>query len=87
MAIAHSRLTAQGQVSVPAEVRRRLGVGPGSLIEWQAEGDRMVVRRSSKHELGDLQRVLFPKGPPRKKTVADFDAGIAEHIRRKHARR
>jgi len=27
----HSKLTAQGQVSVPAEVRRRLGLGPGSV--------------------------------------------------------
>jgi AbrB family looped-hinge helix DNA binding protein len=32
--IAESRVTAQGQISIPAEVRRRLGVGPGSVIEW-----------------------------------------------------
>jgi bifunctional DNA-binding transcriptional regulator/antitoxin component of YhaV-PrlF toxin-antitoxin module len=34
MALAHSKLTAQGQISVPAKVRRRLGVGPVSVLEW-----------------------------------------------------
>ena len=31
MSDATSRITAQGQTSVPAEIRRRLGVGPGSV--------------------------------------------------------
>jgi AbrB family looped-hinge helix DNA binding protein len=39
MAIAHSRLTAQGQISVPAPVRRKLGVGPGSTLESLEEGE------------------------------------------------
>jgi bifunctional DNA-binding transcriptional regulator/antitoxin component of YhaV-PrlF toxin-antitoxin module len=41
MAIAHSKITAQGRTSVPVEVRRRLGVGPGSMIEWIAEEERI----------------------------------------------
>ena len=28
MAMAHSKVTAQGQISVPAEIRKKLGVGP-----------------------------------------------------------
>jgi len=39
MALARSRLTAQGQISVPAEIRRKLGVGPGSVLEWHEEGE------------------------------------------------
>jgi len=34
MVLAESKLTAQGQISVPAEVRRKLGLGPGSVLEW-----------------------------------------------------
>ncbi|PYP88846.1 MAG: hypothetical protein DMF61_05625 [Blastocatellia bacterium AA13] len=34
MVLAQSKLTAQGQISVPAEVRRKLGLGPGSVLEW-----------------------------------------------------
>ncbi|MFO0216018.1 MAG: AbrB/MazE/SpoVT family DNA-binding domain-containing protein, partial [Burkholderiales bacterium] len=29
MAIAQSKITTQGQISIPAEVRKKLGVGPG----------------------------------------------------------
>ena len=33
-----SKITAQGQVSVPARIRRRLGLTPGSKIEWCESG-------------------------------------------------
>jgi AbrB family looped-hinge helix DNA binding protein len=87
MALARSRLTAQGQISVPAEVRRKLGVGPGSVLEWVLEGDRVVVRRLGKHSLEDVHRVLFPNGPPRRQTLTELKRGLKEHARRRHARR
>jgi antitoxin PrlF len=87
MALAQSRLTAQGQVSVPAEVRKRLGIGPGSVIEWDQEGDRLVVRRAAKHTMADLHRALFPAGPPPPKSDEELRQGIRAHIRKKHARR
>jgi AbrB family looped-hinge helix DNA binding protein len=46
MTIAFSRLTAQGQIAVPAEVQRRLGIGPGSVIEWSEDDGKIVVRRA-----------------------------------------
>ena len=48
--IAHSKLTAQGQVSVPAAVRRRLGVGPGAVLEWSDDGGAIVVRRAGRQD-------------------------------------
>jgi AbrB family looped-hinge helix DNA binding protein len=48
MTIAKSKLTAQGQISVPAEVRQRLGVGPGSVLEWDEQDDQVVVRRAGR---------------------------------------
>ena len=48
MAIARSRITAQGQVSVPAEVRRKLGAGPGTVLEWDEEDGAIVVRRKGR---------------------------------------
>jgi antitoxin PrlF len=87
MALAQSRVTAQGQISVPAEVRRRLGIGPGSVIEWEQEGDKLVVRRAAKYTIADLHRTLFPDGPPRHKSDDDLREGIRAHMRKKHARR
>jgi antitoxin PrlF len=86
MALAHSKLTAQGQISVPAEVRRRLGVGPGSILEWYEEGDAIVVRRSARHSSEDIHRAVFPKGTPRAHTVGDMKEGIRRHVRRRRAR-
>lgn len=87
MRVAQSRLTAQGQVSVPAEVRRRLGVGPGSVIEWEQEGDKLVVRRAKKYTMRDLHSVLFPEGAPTRKTDDELREGLQKHLRGKHARR
>ena len=63
MAIAQSRLTAQGQISVPAAVRRKLGVGPGSTLEWSEEGETIVVRRVGRFTSADLHDALFSSPP------------------------
>ncbi|HXP83467.1 MAG TPA: AbrB/MazE/SpoVT family DNA-binding domain-containing protein [Bryobacteraceae bacterium] len=86
MAIAHSKLTAQGQISVPAVIRRRLGVGPGSTIEWEELGGQIVVRRAGKYTSLDIHRALFPEGPPKRRTLKELKEGIEQHIRETRAR-
>jgi AbrB family looped-hinge helix DNA binding protein len=86
MAIAKSRITAQGQVSVPAEVRRRLGAGPGSVLEWDEADGAIVVRRKGKYSSLDIHKALFPDGPPKRRSVEDMNRGVTEYMRRRHAR-
>jgi AbrB family looped-hinge helix DNA binding protein len=86
MAIAHSKLTAQGQISVPACVRQRLGVGPGSVLEWDEDGENVVVRRAGRFSSEDIHRALFPAQAPEPRTVDDMKRGIWQHIRNRHAR-
>ena len=86
MALAHSKLTAQGQISVPAEVRRRLGIGPGSVLEWDADGEQIVVRRRGRFSSQDIHKALFPKGPPRRRSVAEMKEGIRKRMRARYAR-
>jgi antitoxin PrlF len=86
MALAHSKLTAQGQISVPAEVRRRLGVGPGSVLEWEQEGSAIVIRRAGRYSSEDLHHAIF-KSRPRRRSLAELKAGIQRHMRRRHAGR
>ncbi len=64
MKVAESRITAQGQVSVPAEVRRLLGLAPGSILEWSAEGDAIVVRRAHRHTTAEVHHALFQGARP-----------------------
>ena len=86
MAFAHSKVTAQGQVSVPAKVRQRLGIGPGSVLEWDEDGDRIVVRRAGRYSSEDIHRMLFAKTPARRSTE-ELKDGIGRYIRKRHAGR
>ncbi|MBI4192135.1 MAG: AbrB/MazE/SpoVT family DNA-binding domain-containing protein [Betaproteobacteria bacterium] len=87
MPIAQSKLTAQSQISVPAEIRRKLGVGPGSVLEWDEKNDEVIVRRAGRYSSADMHEALFPDGGPKRKAPASTKEGIRKHIRRKHARR
>lgn len=86
MPLAHSKVTAQGQVSVPAKVRQRLGVGPGSVLEWDEEGDRVVVRKAGRYSSEDIHRALFPTTPKRR-TIEEMKSGLRRDIRKRHAGR
>ena len=87
MAIAHSRVTAQGQISVPVAVRTKLGLGPGSVLEWDEDGEQVVVRRAGRFTSEDVHRALFPERPPKPRRLADLKEGIRRYVRQRHARR
>lgn len=87
MTIAHSKITAQGQISVPAEVRKKLGVGPGSVLEWDESNDQVIVRRSGRHTSTNVHDALFPDAKPKPKTPASVKEGIRKRMREKYARR
>lgn len=82
-----SKITAQGQISVPAEIRRKLGVGLGSTLGWGEENGKVVVHRAGQYSFEDIHQVLFPNGPPGRRTVEEMKEGIREYMRRLHARR
>lgn len=85
MTLAKSRLTAQGQISVPAEVRRKLGVGPGSVLEWDERNDEVVVRRAGSYTSDDIHRALFAEKVA-KASGGDVKEGIRKYLRKRHAR-
>jgi len=86
MSLPQSKVTAQGQISVPAEIRRKLGIGPGSILEWDEDGERVVVRKAGRYSSEEIHRALFTKKPkPRK--LSDLKDSIRRHMREKHARR
>jgi antitoxin PrlF len=85
MTIAQSKVTAQGQISVPAEVRKKLGVGPGSVLEWAEQNDQVVVRRAGRYTSQDVHSALFPD-PAEKKKPAEVKHAIRKYMRKRHAR-
>jgi AbrB family looped-hinge helix DNA binding protein len=87
MTLAQSKVTAQGQISVPSEIRRKLGIGPGSVLEWDEEGDRIIVRRSARFSSQDIHRALFPGREPKSRTPEEMKEGIRRRARERYARR
>ena len=86
MALPQSKVTSQGQISVPAEIRKKLGIGPGSVLEWEEEGGRVIVRRAGLYSSEDIHHAVFAR-VPRRRSTEELKRGIAEHMRKKYARR
>jgi AbrB family looped-hinge helix DNA binding protein len=87
MALAQSKLTTQGQTFVPVEVRRKLGLGPGSVLEWDEQDGAIIVRRAALYTSEDIHRALFPDGPPEPRSLADLKQGPSRYMKKRHARR
>jgi bifunctional DNA-binding transcriptional regulator/antitoxin component of YhaV-PrlF toxin-antitoxin module len=56
-----STITVKHQTTVPKEVRRKLGVGPSDMLQWELVGDHVRVTATSRAFL-DL-RGSFKVGP------------------------
>ena len=87
MALAQSKVTAQGRISVPVEVRRKLGIGPGSVLEWEEEGDAVVVRKAGRYTSEDIHRAIFAQRTSASKKVEEFDKGVRRYMKKNQARR
>ena len=97
---AQTKLTSQGQVSVPAAVRRLLCLMPGSSLQWQELNGQVVVQRATQHDTAAAHHALFGREPaasasPEKakagaktkaKTLNELKQGIKLHLQAKHAR-
>jgi AbrB family looped-hinge helix DNA binding protein len=87
MQLAQSKVTAQGQISVPKEVRAKLGIVPGSVLTWEEANDGTItVRRAGKYTFEDMHRILFGGKKPKRRTLAQLKEGIGQYIDEQHAR-
>jgi AbrB family looped-hinge helix DNA binding protein len=86
---AHTKLTSQGQVSVPAAVRKALHLMPGSVLVWSQDGDRIVVERATRHSTAEVHQALFAGGPlvglPAK-SLDELTQGLKQAIRQRRPR-
>ena len=72
---------------MPADVRRRLGVGPGSVLVWEERDGEFVVRRAGRCSSDEIHAALF--GDESVVAIGSnvVKAGIQKDIRRRHPRR
>ena len=87
MSTKQSKLTSQGQVSVPASVRQFLSLSPGATLLWVQEGERMWVERAVTHTTVDIHQALFGNSaPPKTADTPDSKQAIRAMMQKKHAR-
>lgn len=86
-----TKLTSQGQVSVPAAVRNFLNLTPGSMLVWKEEAGRISVERAVLHSTAEVHQALFDDGlaavPAAAKTPEELKQGIRQLMKRRHAGR
>jgi bifunctional DNA-binding transcriptional regulator/antitoxin component of YhaV-PrlF toxin-antitoxin module len=75
-------------VSAPetSDIRRRLGVGPGSVLEWDEEEGRIFVRRAGRFTSEEIHQALFGAKKPKPRTLDELKEGIRRHMRMRYAR-
>jgi antitoxin PrlF len=71
-------MTSKGQLTVPAEVRERLGLHAGSRVDFVDTGNGTYELRVKSGSVRDLIGLLHYDGPP--KTVEEMDEGIAAAV-------
>lgn len=82
--MATSTLTSKGQVTIPKEIRDRLGLREGDrlAIELDAQG-RVVLRPESRDPLGRLPGLLRHLAPERPATIEEMDEAIGREVVRR----
>ncbi len=81
-----TKLTSQGQVSVPAAIRHILALTPGAAIVWTQDNGRITVQRAVRHTTEDAHDALFGTDKTvAPKTLRQLKQGIKTYIKNKHA--
>lgn len=83
MALPQSKVTAQGQISVPAEIRKKLGIGPGTVLEWEQDGEQLLVRKAGRYSSQDIHGAIFARRP-RARALDELRKSIVSHLKAKH---
>ena len=52
------RITSKGQVTIPVEIRERMGFLPNTEVRFEVEGDAVRILREEKPPEGRGQRLL-----------------------------
>jgi AbrB family looped-hinge helix DNA binding protein len=77
-------LTQKGQVTIPAEVRKALGLKPRDKVAFELDGDVAKIKRATS-KVGRWYGAVTPVERPEdfRKVRAEFEQGVAEEADRK----
>lgn len=85
-ALSSATVTSKGQITIPRDVRERLGLEAGDRVVFVVQSDRDVTMKPAKTDVRELHGMLSRKDR-RRRSVEEMDEGIVRAIAEKHARR
>jgi AbrB family looped-hinge helix DNA binding protein len=77
-------LTSKGQLTLPKEIRDRLSLNAGAILDFQIQADNTITAR---RVLPDARRIrgLLKSPHSAPLTVEQMDEAVSKHLRDKHA--
>jgi len=82
--MSEAKMTSKGQITVPKDVRQRLGLKAGDRVRFLLEADGRVRLMPAKRDISELVGIL-PK-PKRTLSIEEMDDAIARAVAEKFAR-
>ena len=46
----NARVSEKGQVTIPKQLRERLGIRPGEVLDFEEEGGRLIARKTDSQD-------------------------------------
>jgi antitoxin PrlF len=80
----HSTVTSKGQTTIPEKIRKALRIKPGDRLEYEVEGERVIVRVHP--GIRSLKGAL-PSKKGKGMSFAEVRAAAAEAARKREASR
>jgi antitoxin PrlF len=84
LAMATATVTSKGQVTIPAETRKRLRLVAGSKIDFVQNAAGETVVRTKTLDIRELRGFFKYDGPP--VSLEDMDRGIAKAVVERYKR-
>jgi antitoxin PrlF len=85
--MARTTVTSKGQVTIPKEVRQRLGLRQGDQLIFRFEdGGKLIVEAARPSPLGDLPGLLRHRAGKRPITVEEMQAAVRAKAARQFIR-
>ncbi len=77
-------LTSKGQITLPKEIRDRLSLGAGAILDFQIQADNTITARQV---VPDARRIrgLLKSPHPSPLSIGQMDDAVGRHLREKNA--
>ena len=74
-------VTTKGQVTIPAEIRARLGIKPRDKVAFELNGDTATLRKAGSRILA-VYGSIKSKGKPKdwRELREEFEQGVADEV-------